>query len=119
MVALAFRIPLPCPSQRILPAGYKMFRSLLLFKAATFAGAVMTPPEVWQAPLMQAYGYYFKAIHLGRVLPLHHSAVLLRSRKSEIYAALSLCTGIVAGLSQPLVDALHSELQAALAAETN
>jgi hypothetical protein len=134
LVALAFRIPLPRESQRslynfppnvlsadthlhsILREGYRNLRSLLLFKGAASAGAVMDPPDAWQSQLMQAYGYYLKTryFHQGR-LPRHWpSAVWIHGRNSDIYVALSLCNGTVGGLSYPLVDALHSELQASL-----
>ncbi|KAJ7700839.1 hypothetical protein B0H17DRAFT_1195684 [Mycena rosella] len=115
LLALAFRILLPCDSKSIFLEGYKKFRSLLLFKAATLAGAVMDPPAVWHSPLMQAYGHYIKATHRGRAL--HHSVA--QGRRSQICMALSLCVDTVVGLSQPVVDALGLELQAALAAEAD
>ncbi|KAJ7253320.1 hypothetical protein B0H12DRAFT_1116611 [Mycena haematopus] len=97
LVALAFQIPLPC--ERILLEAHGQVRSLLLFKGAMLAGAVMNPPEVW-SPLMKAYGYHLRARFLI------HSAL---RRKSEISLALKLC-GATGGLSRLLVDALNSQL---------
>jgi hypothetical protein len=83
----------------VLLAAYSEFRSLLLFKAATFGGALMDPVAAWQSPLMHAYAYYIRINLRGSIL---------RSRKSEIYLALALCNSMDEGMSQPLVDALHS-----------
>lgn len=64
----------------------------------------MDPPA--GSPLMQAYGHYFKAKCLARRRPLHHSVVVLRTRKTETSLALSLCSATVEELSQPLSGAL-------------
>ncbi|KAJ7778767.1 hypothetical protein DFH07DRAFT_795903 [Mycena maculata] len=108
LVALAFRIPLP--SERIFLEAYKKLRSLLLFAAATSAGAVMDPPEGWQSPLMRAYGHYAKARFLARGRLIHRSVVSLRSHRAEIYLALRFCNGTGAELAYPLLDASHSQL---------
>ncbi|KAF7353816.1 hypothetical protein MVEN_01067200 [Mycena venus] len=107
LVALAFRIPLPCDS--VFAEAYSQFRSLLLFKAATLRGAEMAPPVAWRSPLMQAYGYYFRTKFLVRG---HQPS----RRKSEILLALRLCNGAVDGLSRPLVDALNFQLREVVAA---
>ncbi|KAJ7118970.1 hypothetical protein C8R44DRAFT_789762 [Mycena epipterygia] len=107
MLALAFRVPLPCESSRILSEAHQKFRSLLLFGAATVAGAVMDPPA--GSPLMQAYGHYFKAKCLALRPPLHHSVVVLRTRKTETSLALSFCSATVEALSQPLVNVLLAD----------
>ncbi|KAJ7684418.1 hypothetical protein DFH06DRAFT_1462758 [Mycena polygramma] len=109
LVALVFQIQLPCESQSIFPEAYAKFRSLLLFKGASMGGAVMDPPLLrhWQAPLMQAYGYYYTATSLVQGL-------LLRRRRADVYLALAFCQDTVAGISQPLLDRLqhvHRELE--------
>ncbi|KAJ6546807.1 hypothetical protein B0H19DRAFT_1074809 [Mycena capillaripes] len=107
LVVVAFKIPSSCESQSILPEAYNIFRSLLLFKGATVAGAVIDPQ--WQAPLIQAYAYYFKAkFPLRGYLPHNHR---IARCKSAIHKGLALCQDAVVGLSQPLVDALHSEME--------
>ncbi|KAF8191610.1 hypothetical protein K438DRAFT_1970589 [Mycena galopus ATCC 62051] len=107
LVALAFRIPMPCES--ILREAYSQFRALLFFKGAILARAVTDPPIAW-SPLMRAYGYHLRA----RFLVREQSPTL--DRVSEIYLALQLCDGMAGGLTWPLVDALNSQLQEVLAA---
>ncbi|KAF7359123.1 hypothetical protein MSAN_01253800 [Mycena sanguinolenta] len=104
LVALAFRISLPC--ERVLTEGHRQFHSLLLFKGALLAGAVTNPPEAW-SPLMKAYGYHLRA---------RCSIVRLKSETS-LRVALDLCKGINEGLSWPLVALLTSQLREVAAAE--
>ncbi|KAJ6457092.1 hypothetical protein C8R47DRAFT_1227630 [Mycena vitilis] len=106
LVARVFRIQVPWESQSILPEAYSQFRSLLLFRGASLGGAVMDPPFLWQwqAPLMQPYGYYYKATSLVQGLPL-------RRRRADVYLALALCQDTVAGISQPLADRLQQVLR--------
>ncbi|KAJ7765791.1 hypothetical protein B0H16DRAFT_1524414 [Mycena metata] len=111
LVALAFRIPLPCESRSIFPEASKELRSLLLFKAATCAGAVMDPPA-WDAPLLRAYGYHLRAKFIPQ-RAAHSSVVSLRGHRSEIQRALGLCNGTLEALSYPLVNALQDQLQEA------
>ncbi|KAJ7184516.1 hypothetical protein C8R46DRAFT_1064294 [Mycena filopes] len=114
LVALAFRIPLPCESRRMFPEAAKELRSLLLYKAATCAGAAMDPPA-WEAPLLQAYGYYLRARFVPRgYRAVGSSVVSLHGRsRSEMLLALRLCGGTLEGLSHSLVDALYDRLQEA------
>ncbi|KAJ7042040.1 hypothetical protein C8F04DRAFT_1078096 [Mycena alexandri] len=109
LVVLAFRIPLPCESKSMFPEACEELRSLLLFKAATCAGAVMDP-LVWEAPLLRAYGHYLRAKFVPQ-WAAHSSVVSLHGRRSEIQRALGLCNGTLEGLSHSLVNALHEQLQ--------
>ncbi|KAJ7611707.1 hypothetical protein FB45DRAFT_940751 [Roridomyces roridus] len=109
LVALAFRIPLPCEAPRLFSEGYQAFRSLILLCAATCAGAVMDAPQVWQSPLMHAYAHYSK-VRFFAYKP-RCSVISLLSRKGEISRALELCSRTVEELSQPLVNSLLRELE--------
>ncbi|KAJ6500724.1 hypothetical protein C8R45DRAFT_1071271 [Mycena sanguinolenta] len=104
LVAVAFRIPLPC--ERVLIEAHRQFHSLLLFKGALLAGAVMNPPEAW-SPLMKAYGYHLRA----------RCSIPRLKAETSLQIALDLCKGTNEGLSWPLVGLLTSQLQEVTAAE--
>ncbi|KAK7035910.1 hypothetical protein R3P38DRAFT_3183720 [Favolaschia claudopus] len=101
-VALAFGITLPCESA--LYEANDQFRSLLLFKVATVARAVITPPLQTWSPFMRAYGYYFRARYLERGRQSHLC-------ESDINSALTLCKATFEGLTPLLLNALNSQLK--------